>query len=191
MARKVGFGDGRRSVLQRDSAPEPVAPEAPVEPAIAPNAPRRFDAGMLIGFFMMFLIPAIFAVIGAWPMLGALSFPERAHEVEAVVTGISSIQPPGEPARVTAIAVKYETRIGARLTANVATDEDREIGSTVVVFYDPDSPRYVRLSREVSFDEALDRVGDRIYFAYFALGFMALVAVMLVLVLAAGRKAGR
>jgi len=194
MTRRVGFGGERRSVLGRDAAPDPaveVDQAAPESLFDAPARPRGLDAPMIIGFILMFAIPALFAVIGAYPLLGALSFPERAHEVEAVVTGRSSIQPPGEAERITSISVKYETRIGARLTADVPTDRDVEIGSTVIVFYDPDAPRHVRLTREVSFDEALDRVGDRIYFSYFALGFMALVAIMLAAVLFGQRREGR
>lgn len=183
MARKVGFG-ARRSVLGRGSVAERAA-----ERGLQPPPSGGGKAAIFLGFVLMFTVPAVFAVIGAYPLLGALSFPERAHEAQALVTGKSSVQPSGEPERVTSITVQYETRIGARLTADVPTAEEREMGSSVVIYYDPDAPRYARLDREVSFAEALDRVGDRIYFSYFALGFMALVTIMAIIAFAGRRKA--
>ena len=67
-------------------------------------------------------------------------------------------------------------------------DRNIEIGDSIIVFYDPEAPRTVRLSREVSLDDALGAGGDRIYFAYFALGFMALVTVMVIAAFAGKRK---
>ncbi len=185
MARKVGFGGRRRSVLGRKSVAERTV-ESDLE---LPSGGGGGKAAIFLGFAMLYGIPLLFAVIGAYPLLGALSFPERALEAQAEVTGKSSIQRPGEAERVTSVTIKYETQIGARLTTDMPTDQDREIGETLVIFYDPDAPRYVRLSREVSFDQALDRVGDRIYFSYFALGFMTLVTVMVIVIFAGGRKA--
>lgn len=187
MARKVGFGE-RRSVLGRRPISER-AKERGVPPS-PPGAGGMGRAAIFLGFTLLYGVPLLFAVIGAYPLLGALSFPERAHEAQAEITGRTSVQPPGEPERVTSLTVKYETRIGARLTTDLATDEDRELGSTVIVFYDPDAPRYVKLTREVSFSDAMARVGDRIYFSYFALGFMALVTVMAIAAFARRGKPG-
>jgi len=186
MARKVGFGE-RRSVLGRKPAPERTAGRG--------SPPSRSGDGMgraaiFLGFALLYGVPLLFAVIGAYPLFGALSFPERAHEAQAEITGRSSVQRPGEPERVTSLTVNYETRIGAKLTTDLATDQNREIGESLVIFYDPDSPRYVRLTREVSFAEAMARVGDRIYFSYFALGFMALVTVMAIAAFTRRGRAG-
>jgi len=190
MARKVGFGGERRSVLKRDAEPVEERAEKLGAPRPRAGGSGAMRGGIFLGFVLLYAVPALFAVIGAYPLLGALSFPERAHEIEARVSGRSSIQPPGEPERITSITIDYETRIGARLTANVATDRDSDIGSTVIAFYDPDAPRYVRLKREVSVAEAMERVGDRIYFSYFALGFMALVTFMAIAAFSRRGKTG-
>ncbi len=202
MARKVGFGGGRRSVLGRnqdsverrsrdDDSRDLDTPD--LKAFEAQLTPSRGDgkAAIFLGFTLMFTIPLIFAAIGAYPMLGALSFPERAHEVQAEITGRTAVLPEGEPERVTSITIAYETRIGSRLTTDVATNAPLDIGEQVIVFYDPEAPRYVQLDREVTFGDALDRVGDRIYFTYFALGFICLVLVMLIMVFAGGRKGRR
>lgn len=193
MARKVGFGGGRRSVLGRDRASNVDRDLSDLEKLEPQLTHSRGDgkAAIFLGFTLMFTVPLIFAAIGAYPLLGALSFPERAHEVQAEITGRGSVQPQGGVERVTSITIAYETRIGSRLTTDVPTSEPLEIGETVIVFYDPAAPRFVQFDREVTFSDAMDRVGDRIYFTYFALGFIALVLVMLILVFAGRRKGGR
>lgn len=184
MARKIGFGgSGRRSVLNRAVADAPAPPESP-----QPMSQGGGKAAIFLGFALLYAVPLLFVAIGAWPLLGAMSFPQRAHEAQATITGWSAVQEPGQAERVTSYTVKYATRIGARLTAEVEADGPRESGEQIVVFYDPDAPRYIRRTREVSFSQALDRVGDRIYFAYFGIAFDLLVTVALVMFLAQSRK---
>jgi len=144
--------------------------------ALFRNLPPGARAGMIAGIAAMYLVPGLFALIGAWPLRSALAFPDRAIQAEATVSGAEFRN--DEPV---AYRVSFTTAIGGRMETSLPATHRLDYPSTVTLYYDPLDPRFVRLERDVTLGEAMDGVGDRLIFAWFGLGFMALVTVMLTL----------
>lgn len=110
---------------------------------------RGVSPRLLIGLAL--IVPAVFAAVGAWLLMDAMSFDERALPVQAEVIAVAADY---DPEGTTFRPVFRFTDAGGetREAPSVMSSSgyDYEIGAMVDILYDPGDPSEVRVAGVVA-----------------------------------------